>query len=109
MTSQFPKMGDMPLVGNVVNVSGRGSRYTQTVPRKGPANDKDPSIGTAAHRGQTMIHEAHGPTFRPMTTIDYPNAPERKGTGRGMRTVPSSVGNRDFWTDRSVSQSGKVI
>lgn len=109
VSEQFPAMGEMPLVGSVVNISGNRSPYTQVVPRKGAASDRDPSAGTATHRGRSMIHEAHGPTFRPMTTVFYPNAPERSGTGRGMRTVPSAVGNRDFWNDRAASQSGQVI
>lgn len=104
--SHFEKMGQNPLVGTVVNTSGNRSPYTQLRPKKGPSGDSESE--PASVRGRTMIHEAHGPTFRPVTTISYPNAPEHAATGRGMRTVPSSLGNRDFWSARSV-QGGEVI
>jgi hypothetical protein len=55
-----------------------------------------------------MDGEHNGPRFRPAATIDYPNAPEHAATGRGMRTVPSAIGNRDFW-DRRTDASGQVI
>lgn len=104
--SAFPKMGEHPLEGSLVNTSGERSPYTKTVARKGPAGDSETE--GAPVRGHTQISEAQGPTFAPQTTIDFPNAPEASQTGRGMRRVPSSVGNRDFWDDRA-SQSGKVI
>lgn len=106
-TSQFPKMGEEPLTNSLVNVSGNRSPYTKTVARKGPSGDVL-ATGGKANRGATEIHEAHGPTFRPQTTICYPNAPEHAATGRGMRTVASAVGNRDFW-DQRADGSGQVI
>lgn len=104
-TSEFPKMGDDGMAG-VVNMSGQRSPYTQERPRSGPTT---PDMGgsPAGGRSSTMIHEAHGPTFRPVASkvqgSEYPD------TGRGMRTVASSVGNRDFWASRAGSNEGEII
>lgn len=107
MSTSFPAMGEEPLTSHLVNISGDRSPYTTPVARKGPAGDSESE--PAAVRGQTEIHDAHGPTFRPQTTICYPNAPEASGTGRGMRTVPSSLGNKDFWDMRNSGADGEVI
>lgn len=108
MSTSFPAMGEHPLEGNIVNMSGQRSRNTIPVARKGPSGDGQ-NLGPTAHRGQIMMSGEHnGPTFRPVTTLYQQNAAAASDTGRGMRTVPSSLGNRDFW-DRRASQSGKVI
>lgn len=107
-TSSFPKMGDSSITDGLVNVSGNRSPYTTAVPRKGPAGDSFPGEGTKANRSANQIHEAHGPTFRPVATTCFPNAPEAAQVQRGLRTVPSSVGNRDFW-DRRSGDGGQVI
>lgn len=108
MASQFPKMGEHALEDSLVNVSGDRSPYTKDVARKGPSGDVL-ATGGKANKGQiSMSGEHNGPRFAPVTTISYPNAPEASQTGRGMRTVRSAVGNRDFWDSRS-SQSGEVI
>jgi hypothetical protein len=96
-TDTFPKMGDDGMAG-LVNVSGQRSPYTTERPRGGPTSD-DMGGGGAGGLSHTMIHEAHGPTFRPMMTRGW--GPEYPDTGRGLRTVPSSVGNRDFWDARA--------
>lgn len=107
MTSQFPAMGEFPLTDSIVNVSGDRSPYTKTVARKGPSGDSESE--PAAVRGQiSMDGEHNGPTFRPVTMLYQQNAAEASAIGRGMRTVPSSLGNRDFWDDRA-SRSGQVI
>lgn len=104
MSTNFPAMGEFPLTDSIVNVSGNRSPYTQTVARKGPAGDSESE--PSAHRGQiSMDGEHNGPSFRPVTTLPFQPDPN---TGRGMRTVRSSVGNRDFWDSRS-GQSGQVI
>lgn len=109
--SQFEKMGESPLVGSLVNVSGNRSPYTTAVPRKG-APSADGESEPNAHRGQTMATGEHsGPCFRPQTTLFWPNAPEQAATGRALRYLPSAgskSGNGDFWNDRA-SQSGQVI
>ena len=107
--SQFPKMGEEPLTASLVNISGQRSPYTTPIPRKGPAADVLATGGTG-HRGvgADATGENAGPAFRPQTTICFPNAPEASQTGRGMRTLPSAVGNRDFW-DRRSDASGEVI
>lgn len=106
-TSHFPKMGEEPLTNHLVNASGDRSRYTTPVGRKGPAGDSESEPAT--RRGATSMNGEHnGPRFAPVATISYPNAPEASATGRGMRTVPSAIGNRDFW-DRRADASGQVI
>lgn len=106
-TSTFQKMGENPLTGPgcLVNVSGDRSANTIPVARKGPSGDSESE--PAGHRGAiTMDGEHNGPRFRPVATL--PARPDPK-TGRGMRTVASAVGNRDFWNDGQASQSGEVI
>jgi hypothetical protein len=108
--SQFEKMGESPLVGSVVNISGNRSPYTTAVARKGPSSDGESEPN--AHRGQAMATGEHsGPCFRPQTTLFWPNTPDQAATGRNVRLLPSAsskTGNGDFWNDRA-SQSGQVI
>jgi len=101
-TSSFEKMGDSGYEG-LMNMSGERSPYTMPQARKGPTT---PDMGgsPAGGRGSSMIHEAHGPTFRPVASQSY--AAEYPETGRGMRQVPSSVGNRDFWASRGENGAG---
>lgn len=101
-TDAFEKVGDYD---NVMNMSGQRSPYTMPEARKGPMND-DIGGGGAGGLGHTMIHEAHGPTFRPVATRGW--AADYAATGRAIHTVPSAVGNRDFW-DRRADQGGEVI
>lgn len=103
--SNFPKMGEEPLVGNVVNVSGNRSPYTMPVARKGPSSDSEPGDMAVRGVGAMASGEHNGPTFAPLKTVFYPNSPEFKNTGRGMRRVPSK-GDTSFWSDEAVSQSG---
>jgi hypothetical protein len=106
-TSTFPKMGDSPLE-DFINVSGDRSPYTKPVARKGPgAQDSMDGPGGGRGRGATL-KEGNGPKFAPQTQICYTNDPVAHATGRGMRKVPSAIGNRDFWDDRA-SQSGETI
>jgi hypothetical protein len=98
-TSNFPKMGDDGMT-SLVNMSGQRSPYTMPEGRKGPGSP-DLGGGGAGGRGSTMIHEAHGPQFRPVASKVY--ATEYAATGRNTRQVPSAVGNRDFWAARSLA------
>lgn len=103
----FPKMGEYPTEGNLLNMSGQRSPYTTPVARKGPSGDGESE--PAGARGQIMMDGEHnGPAFRPVTTLYQQNAAAASDIGRGMRVVPSSLGNRDFWDDRA-SQSGQVL
>lgn len=107
--SSFPKMGEHPLEGTIVNTSGNRSPYTQTQAKKGPSGDALAIGGTAVRGvGSDATGEHSGPCFRPQTTVYFPNSPEASKTGRALRTVPSALGNRDFWDSRT-SQSGAVI
>lgn len=109
MSTNFPAMGEFPLTEGLVNVSGDRSRNTIPVARKGPSGDVLATGGTA-HRGQiSMDGEHNGPTFRPVTTLYAQNAAAASDTGRGMRTVPSAMGNRDFWDKRNCNPDGQVI
>ena len=100
-TSTFPKMGDDGYAG-LVNMSGDRSPYTTAVPRHGPTTP-DTGGSPAGGRGSTMIHEAHGPQFRPVASRVYQE--EYPGTGRAIRTVPSAANRGDFWTSRAMNGS----
>jgi hypothetical protein len=102
-TDTFEKVGDYD---HVMDMSGQRSRYTMPVERQGPTTPDMGGGNGSARKGATEIHEAHGPTFRPVATRGF--AEPYPATGRGIRTVPSSVGNRDFW-DRRSGQGGEVI
>lgn len=104
-TSSFEKMGDSGYEG-LMNMSGQRSPYTMPEGRSGPTT---PDMGgqNKDNRGSSMIHEAHGPTFRPVASQSF--APEYPETGRGMRQVPSAVGNRDFWEARAGNYEGEVL
>lgn len=104
-TDSFPKMGDDGMA-SLVNMSGQRSPYTMPVSRKGPTSP-DTGGSPAARKGSTMIHEANGPAFRPMMTRGW--APEYPDTGRAMRTMPSAMGNRDFWNARAQSYEGEAL
>jgi hypothetical protein len=106
-TTNFPKMGEEPMTTSLVNVSGDRSPYTTMRP-KGNASGGPLAGGTAARGvGPDATGEHSGPCFTPMTTISYPNAPEASQTGRGLRVMPSRVGNQDFWDSRY--SSGQII
>lgn len=102
-TDTFEKMGDYD---QVMNMSGQRSPYTMPQARKGPTSPDMGGGNGSARKGATLIHEAHGPAFTPVATRGQ--APEYPATGRAIRTVPSAVGNRDFW-DRRADQGGEVI
>lgn len=108
-SSTFPKMGDDYLTDHLVNVSGNRSPYTMPVARKGPKQDNDVNVGTKKNRSASLIHEANGPACTIVAKICYPNAPEHNQTQRGLKTVPSSVGNRDFWGARASDNGGECI
>lgn len=107
--SQFPKMGEHEIEGSLTNMSGRPSPYTTPRPKGGPSGDGESEPSNHRGVGSTATGERNGPTFRPVTTLYKQNAAEASATQRAMRTVPSSLGNRDFWNDRAASQSGQVI
>lgn len=103
-TDTFPKMGDDGLA-SVVNVSGQRSAYTMPQARKGPTSPDMGGGNGSARRSATEIHEAHGPTFRPVATSVYDTTEQP----RAMRTMPSAVGCRDFWDARASNNEGQVI
>lgn len=108
--SAFPKMGEHPLVGTIVNTSGNRSPYTHDVAR--PSQGDAIAVGGNAVRGvgSDATGEHSGPCFAPQTTISFPNSPEAAQTGRGLRVVPSvasKTGNGAFWDNRAYS--GQVI
>jgi len=108
--SAFPKMGEHPLVGTIVNTSGDRSPYTHAVAR--PSQGDAIAVGGTSVRGvgSDATGEHSGPCFAPQTTISFPNSPESAQTGRALRTVPSvasRTGNGDFWDNRAYA--GEVI
>jgi hypothetical protein len=109
VSTSFVTMGAEPLTDHLVNVSGDRSPYTTLRPRGVPNGGSVPDAGTATYRGvgADATGEHSGPRFAPASTICYPNSPEASKTGRGLRTVPSKMGNQDFWDKRY--ESGEVI
>jgi len=97
----FPTMGDEGIPSSIVNISGERSPYTKVAPKGGAPTGPDVT-STNGHAGSTVIRDAQGPTQRPVTTICYPNAPEAS-TPRGVRVMPSAIGNRDFWAARAAA------
>lgn len=104
-STSFPTMGDEGYA-SLMNMSGERSPYTKEQPRQGPTIP-DTGGSPAGGRGSELRSERGGPMFRPVASQSY--APEYPDTGRGMRTVPSAIGNRDFWAARASSNEGQVI
>jgi hypothetical protein len=107
-TTSFPKMGDEWITDNLINCSGDRSPYTITVGKKTQGRGASPT-GVKKNRGASMINEAHGPTFRPVTTLYAQNAAEASATQRNTRIVPSALGDRDFYAARQYSQGNGVV
>src|SRR5215472_6202311 len=107
-TSNFPKMGEHPLEGNVVNVSGERSPYTNNRPKGGPTSDSEPGIQAVRGVGAMATGENAGPVFAPQTTISFPNSPEAATTGRAVKTVPSATRGGRFWHGAR-AEAGQVI
>ena len=111
VSSNFPKMGEHPLEGNIVNTSGDRSPYTHAEGRF-TGGDAIATGGTAIRPvGGNATGEHSGPCFAPQTTVSFPNSPKASQTGRGLRpirSVASKTGNGDFWDSRT-SQTGQVI
>lgn len=101
--TSFPKMGEHPLVGTLVNISGDRSPYTTSRP-KAASGDAIATGGTAIRGvGGNATGEHSGPVFAPQTAISFANSSEASQTGRGLRTIPSVAsksGNGDFWDKR---------
>jgi hypothetical protein len=89
-TTSFPKMGDEGIPHSIVNVSA-ANRGPYTQGKKTMGRGKSPT-GTKANRGGTLKGESAAPTFRPVTTIAYPNAPEAQATQSRTYLVPSAGG-----------------
>jgi hypothetical protein len=104
VTTVFPTMGQYPVSGSLVNMSGERSPYTKTVPRKGPTSDAPDSAGGS--RSQ-VAKDYNGPRCSPVTTIAYPNSPESGATQRNVRLMPKGSGTTaDFWAKRATG--GKI-
>ncbi len=99
-TTTFPKMGTSNARAN--NVSGAPSKNTKPVRKKSTVSAK-PEAATATHRQGTL--ERLGAQGAPQTTMSYPTAPEASQTLRRVYTVPSAVGNRDFYLKRQYGQN----
>ena len=104
-TTDFPKVGDV--VAHCVNMSGQRSPYTIPQARKGPTSPDMGGGNGSARRSPSLIHDAQGPTLRPVATRGF--APEYPETTRAIRTVPSAIGVRGFWQSRADSNMGDVI
>ena len=103
VTSAFEKIGDAGYQ-QVMNMSGNRSPYTTPVGRQGPTSPDLGGGNGCSRKGATLINEAHGPTFRPVASHAYGS--EYPETGRSVHTMPSRVGQKDFWDQR---QDGRTI
>lgn len=94
-TSKFATVGKTS--AQVENASGAPSANTHDVPRKGSSGGMMDAV-TANHRAGIL--ERQGARWGIKETLYAPNAAEASATQRNVRTVPSAVGNRDFWASR---------
>lgn len=98
--------GSFPTVGK--NVAAHAVTRTPTIAKGGGLVRKKNSKGgalesaTASHRAG--IQEKLGAQLHPTATLYKQNAAEASATQRNVRTVPSAVGNRDFWYKRAYGQ-----
>jgi hypothetical protein len=85
-------------VGNVAKpIKGR------SVPKKNQAKGGFLESATASHRPSIM--ERNGASLRPSAVLYQANAAEAGLVQRNVVTVPSAVGNRDFYLRRQYRQS----
>lgn len=66
----------------------------------GPTGGAEPA--TANHRSGHQ--ERLGAKWAPQVLMSSPQAPEASLTQRNVRTVPSAIGNRDFYLKRQYGQ-----
>lgn len=104
VVTTFPTMGEHPLEGSVVNMSGARSPYTKLAGGNQGKSDAPDSSDSVA--GATLIKEANGPQCAPVTTIAYPNAPESNQSMRNVKLMPSKSGVSDFWAQRA--EGGRI-
>jgi hypothetical protein len=93
--SDFPTMGTT--ASAATNISGAPSPNTKPVAKKGGAGGMVASA-TASHRPQLL--ERNGASLHITTALYQANAAEAGLQKRNVRTVPSALGNRDFWAAR---------
>lgn len=99
-TTSFSKVGDS-FAKSAVNQSGKPSKNTKAVKRKGASGGALESA-TATHKSN--IPERLGAKLHPTATLYKQNAAAANDTGRNVRLVPSAIGNRDFYNKRSFGQ-----
>jgi hypothetical protein len=84
-------------VGNVAKpIKGR------SVPKKNQAKGGFLESATAAHRPNIL--ERNGASLHPTAVLYEANAACANDVQRNTVTVPSAVGNRDFWLKRQYGQ-----
>jgi hypothetical protein len=93
-----PTMGtDASRLGNVAKpIKGR------SVPKKNQSKGGFLESATASHRPNIM--ERNGASLRPTAILYQANAAESGVVQRNVVTVPSAVGNRDFYLRRQYRQ-----
>jgi hypothetical protein len=93
-----PTMGtDASRLANVATpIKGR------SVPKKGNAKGGFLESATAKHR--PSILERQGASLRPTAILYQANAAEAGAVQRNVVTVPSAIGNRDFYLRRQYGQ-----
>jgi hypothetical protein len=93
-----PTMGtDASRLGNVAKpIKGR------SVPKKNQSKGGFLESATASHRPNIL--ERNGASLRPTAILYQANAAESGAIQRNVVTVPSAVGNRDFYLRRQYRQ-----
>jgi hypothetical protein len=94
-----PTMGTSPaqLAHVAKPIKGR------SVKKSGNAKGGFLESATAKHRAGIM--ERNGASLRPTAMLYASNAASAGSTQRNVVTVPSAIGNRDFWTKRQYGQN----
>ena len=99
-TTSFEKVGEN-YAKNASNLSGAPSKNTIPVKKKGSAGGAL-EAATAAHKKN--IPERLGAKLHPTAVLYKQNAAEANDTQKNVRTVPSAIGNRDFYNKRQYGQ-----
>jgi len=84
------------------------AKSQSAAPQKGILRPRGGSKGgmlegaTASHKAN--VQERLGAKLAPQATLYAPNAAEASATQRNVVTVPSAIGNRDFYLRRQYGQ-----
>lgn len=98
-TTSPAKMGEEMAHAQANSAQSPNVKYR---PRGGGNKGGAAEAATRSHRAGHQ--ERLGAKFAPQMALYAPNAAASSETGRNVRTLPSAVGNRDFWFKRQYGQ-----